>query len=55
MENTNDISIIEYIYQLNVSKLIKNNQQKNKKLVMEGEKIIKRKEERLKKYVNKGW
>lgn len=23
MENTNDISIIEYIYQLNVSKLIK--------------------------------
>lgn len=49
MENTNDISIIEYIYQLNVSKLIKNNQQKNKKLVMEVEKMIKRKEERLEK------
>ena len=49
MENTNDISIIEYIYQLNVSKLIKNNQQKNKKLVTEIEKMIKRKEERLEK------
>ena len=38
MEDANDISVIEYIYQLNVSKLIKDNKHKNKELVTEAHK-----------------
>lgn len=34
-ESVKDISIIEDIYQLNVSNLIKNNEHKNKELVTE--------------------
>ena len=54
MENTDDISVIEYIYQQNVSNLIKKNKHKNSELVTEVKNIIKRKEERLKKICSKG-
>lgn len=55
MEDADDISVIEYIYQLNVSKLIKDNKHKNKELVTEVKKIIRRKEKRLEKiYASKG-
>ena len=49
MEDADDISVIEYIYQLNVSKLIKDNKHNNKELVTEVKKIIRRKEKRLEK------
>ena len=56
MEDADDISVIEYIYQLNVSKLIKDNKHNNKELVTEVKKIIRRKEKRLEKiYASKGW
>ena len=49
MENANDIFVIEYIYQINISNFIKNNKHKNKELVTEVKKMIERKEERLEK------
>ena len=54
MENTDDISVIEYIYQQNVSNIIKESKHKNNELVIEVKNIIKRKEERLKKICSKG-
>ena len=54
MENPNDISIIEYIYQFNVSNLIKKNRHMKKELVAEVKKMIAIKEEETKKYVGKG-
>lgn len=48
-EKFNDIAIVEYIYQLKVSKCIKDNKMEKKDLIKKVEKLIDTKEQIIKK------